>query len=1081
MRLEEPGGTPPPSEGTSSPALRLLGTAATWHGQALTGRALDLVCRLALAEGETVGLAELVDALWPEERPGHPHKALQVAVSRARGRLGSRAVVLRGEGYALGLGAGEVDYLALAQAARLVDDAVARQDLAAIVALTGTSELGYGEGTGPLDLPGPRGALSERARTLRVRCMRERALALETLGRAAEAMELLPGLAERNPADEAILAALVRAEAWAGSPSAALARYEAYRQRLRDRGAVPGPRLRAAHEAALSAERPVRRGLRTPARLVGRDDDLREVEAAVATGRLVTLTGPGGVGKTSLAQALASQSTLPVVYVLPMTEISPQVADTGKTAGRDTATHLASDILAALGHSPGTNTDPRQGLAHALEAPGTLLVLDDCEHVSEELADLLGPLLAAASGLRVLITSRRALDLGAEHVHRLAPLAHGDAARLFRDRALAARPRQVISDADLERLLPALDGIPLAIELAAARTRVMSVAQVADRLARDLPTLNGPRDLPARQRTLAAVIEWSWKLLDDAQRGAMTRLALLAGGFTLETAEVVLGSQAPVLLDALVSQSLLEVEEPGPARGAVDAGPRFRMLASVRELVRSRPADPARAAQDRAAVRAWALGLCRLASNRARATGLLDGLLAEEAGLTQELRRALDAWERDGAEEELEDACTLGAALVSCWATSWGFPQLAGWAPRLARVAVTPATDAEGARARVRILYRLCASTWLLGPLPEPIRSAVPPGGAVDDAEGTAIRRLAATRRQDWPALTQDADVWVVWAAGSCVSSDLENLGRVDEALALTDSLIERATAAGLPEAHLVELGLDRLRLLLELGHYARAGRECVRLSDVLERSTLPQRALYLQLLHMQRRCCQVYADPTPEATGRVLEEFGAVSLPGTAVSVLSFVGSEMKVLGGRAREAAIDNRRFLDVVDLRTTGVPDGGPWEQYGLATCLVIDAGLTPAERAGLDLLAVRRRAARVLRRALSPAPGIERDLPTVSTLAAALGLSVLVEVYGEHGSGAPQGSEALGKAGAELLAVALRAGHNQTCLILSRGRLEDAARAVNAGALHEATGLVEQLERASLVERMSRLAAEISEWL
>ncbi len=960
-RLVSPAGTPPGNgEGSVSPALCLLGAAATWHGRALTGRALDLVCRLALAEGETVGQGELIEALWPEARPDHPHKALQVAVSRTRSRLGDGAIVLRGEGYALGLDAEEVDFLALARAVRDVEDAVARQDLAAVIALTGAAPLGYGEGVAPSDFPGPRGALTRQARTLRTWCTRERALALETLGRAGEAMDLLPGLAEHDPSDETILAALVRAEAWAGSPSAALARYEAYRQRLRARGAVPGPRLRAAHEAALSAERPVRRGVRSsPVHLVGRDDDLREVEAAVATGRLVTLTGPGGVGKTSLAQALASRSTLPVVHVLAMTEISPpQAASTsGEATERDTSVALAGDLLAALGHSPSAGTAPRRSLVQALDVPGTLLVLDDCEHVSDDLADLLGPLLASAPGLRVLVTSRRALNLGAEHIHRLAPLTPDAAARLFCDRALAARPRQMLPGADLDRILPALDGIPLAIELAAARTRVMSVAQVADRLARDLPTLSGPRDLPARQRTLAAVIEWSWNLLDDAQRGAMTRLALLTGGFTLETAETVLGVQAPVLLDALVSQSLLEVEEPGPARGSLDASPRFRMLTSVRDLVRSRPVDPARAARDRAAVRAWALGLCRLAApeDEDRAGAPFGGILAEEAGLTQELRRALDAWECDGEEEELEDACVLGAALVSCWATSWGFPQLAGWASRLARAAVTPATDPEGARARVRILYRLCASTWLLGPLPESVRNAVPPGGALDDAEGTAIRRLAATRRQDWPALTRDADVWVAWAAGSCVSSDVENLGRVDEALALTDSLIERATAAGLPESHLVELGLDRLRLLLELGHYVRAGRECVRLIDVLERSALPQRSLYLQLLRMQRRCCQVYADPTPEAAGDLLEDFGAVSLPGTAVSVLSFVGSEMKVLSGRGREAAVDNRCFLDIVDLRTTGVPDGGPWEQYGLATCLVIDAGLTAAEREGLDLMA------------------------------------------------------------------------------------------------------------------------------
>ncbi|AYD89337.1 transcriptional regulator [Actinomyces lilanjuaniae] len=1015
-----------------APRLRLLDPVPSWQGRPLTGRTRDLLCLLASAGQGGASEDELADGLWPHRRPARPRQSLQVVVSRARSLLGAGAVERVAIGYRLALRADDVDYLIVVRSARLAVDAARQQELARVVAVTDTAVSEQGAqmpGRGATAGQGPHGELVGEAARLLHRLVRERALALDHLGRYAEAMVLLPALAEYDPADEPVLAALVRDEAWTSSPAAALERYEAYRRRLRESGAAPGPVLRAAHEAALSAEQPVRRGIRyasTP--MVGRGADLRAVEDAVATSRLVTITGPGGVGKTRLAQAVAARSVLPVVHVLSMTEHAPRhtrwcPGGAESPSGPDVL-RLARVLLAGLGAHLDAGSDPRRRLGEVLASPGTLLVLDDCEHLAPVLADLLAPLLSTMPALHVLVTSRRVLDLAGERVHRLGPLARGDAEELFRQRAAAVRPDQPLDQADLAPLLALLDGIPLAIELAAARTRAMSLAQIGQRLPGHLAVLTGSRDLPERQRTLAAVLEWSWDLLEPAARRALRRAALLADGFTLETAEAVLGPEAPVLVEALVAQSLLLVAEaawsgvqgaqgaqrtwsgPGAqgvqdlAPGLVPAGvqelavPRFRVLTSVRELVLSLPVDAAQDAEDRAAVRAWALGLCTpllaVEAGRQEETSGQDGcsgdaggsaspdsspavtsVMLEETGLVQELERALGAWAGSGHQpgRDLEDACVIGAALVTCWSSSWAFPQMATWGPRLYQLVVTPPPDQPGARARSRILYRLCVSTWLLGPLPERVRRAVPGGGGLDDAQGAAVRRLARTRREDWPVLALDEDVWVAWAAGRCVCTDLENQGRLETALTLTETLLDRVRTAGLPGHHLAGLELDRLRLLLEMGEYARGARECERLSQVLERSNLPQRGLHTWVVDMLSRCCRVYLHPTPQAADALLEEMASVNVPGTVRSTVRLASSEMHLLAGRRRQAALDSREALDMVVLDGAAVP-GGPWELYGLALCLVVDAALTGPERRGLDPLAVRRRAFRALGRTLGP---------------------------------------------------------------------------------------------------------------
>ena len=1057
------GATPSDSQTTRPTRLLLLREPPVYGGRALTGRASALVHALALAEGAPLGQGELVASVWPDDPPEHPRQSLQVVVSRTRRLLGEGALVRRGDGYALTLGAGEVDFTDLLRRSEQVSHVLTRRTPSSVVGLT--EELPAVPDAAAEDADSPRGLLLARAAAALRRCRRARALALETLGRCREAVPLLLGLAPELPDDEAVLAALVRAEAWAVSPAAALRRYEEYRQRLSRIGAVPGPQLRAAHEAALAAENPVRQGVRThPTPLLGREADILAVTDAVATGRLVTITGPGGVGKTRLAQEIASAAPLPVVRALTLTSVCPRPAggDSPRSPEdrRPAVARLARELLGAMGQGTRAGEDPRSGLVRAVSAPGTLLVLDDCEHVVEPLAGLLGQLLAAAPRLHVLVTSRRTLDLAGEHVHRLAPLSAEAAAALFTQRALAARPRQHVDADDLDRLLPALEGVPLTIELAAARTRVMSVGQLTERLGNELPGQGGPRDLPDRQRSLTAVIDWSWQLLSDDQRRALSRCALLADGFRLETIEGVLGPEAAVLVDALVSHSLLDVDAADP--------PRLHMLASVRERVLDRLHEGPDAGPAHESVRRWALGLAEetldLAQGRA-VPETTDTLLAEEPSLVGELARALGD---DGRGTRPEDALVLGAALLLCWTSSWYYDRLATWIPRLLEAATTPAPDPRGNTARMLILHHAATNAWLLGPLPESVRSRIPDSFPGEDAWLSGIRRVVRTPHAEWPALVEDADPWTAWAACSRVVMDLENRGELAAAVTLNRTLLARmrATGATLRQPVELELELDGLRLVLETGDYAMARAVCSRLLAEAER--LAMRDVHVGALRLQRACCAVYLDPSPQKATALLADSAQLRAPGMAAFVAALLSGEMELLRGRPREAALAPRDHLERVR-GDSSIPAASPWEIYGLAICLILDTELDEPTAAELEAPAMRRRGLRVLGQVLHDPAASRFDLPTTTALACAVGLSCAV--------GRPE----TGRAGARLLATAMACGPNQTSRLLSLTELGRRAEALDPELWAASRAEAAALNRAELLTRMSLLAHELAEGL
>ena len=1087
----------------SSPAypLAVLEPVPTWRGIGLSGRPLDLLA--VLAGRQDASDQEIIEALWPENAPARPLRALHVVVSRTRALTGEDVIERVGRGYRLALPASDVD----------ARDLAARTEQAHICAQAGqwsrVLELTAGLPRPPEagdQVSGPLAQLLGRAAAHANTARRDRALALEAAGEYEQAVPMLRAAADGDPGDEAVLAALMRAEAWVRSPATALEIYEDYRLRLREQGAVPGPAMRAAHEAALASESPVRRGLEpAPEHFLGREEDVTAVLKALSTRQLVTITGPGGVGKTTLAQAVAARSRRPAVYVAALADVAP---------GAD----LIRVLLDALGSPPVAEADSRRSLGAALASPGTFLVLDNCEHVAEEVADLIGPFLASCTGLRVLATSRRPLDLGAEHVHRLQPLDHASSAGLFRARALAARPGQMIDEADLELLLDRLEGIPLAIELAAARTRTLSVGQILARLPGRPDLLTGARNAPARQRTLTAVIQWSWNLLDAAERRGLARLAVLADGFTLAAAEALIGVGAADILDALVAHSLLSVRDHGV--------PRFHMLVTVRDFALAQLADSGDEAETAGRLRDWVLDMCseiRLSSGAhsfgdaggpqaERQNRLFQQLRDDEAVVIQVLEHVLQEVRetqetqktvsgrahRDGggaggdrnqdrnqdreqvqeqcgedagrgATDPQDDACLIGAALMRLWSVTWSYDRVADYAPRLIELAARPARSLRGNEARLTFMALYASLSGLLGPLPERIGKELPRSFDGEDPSMARVRRFLRAPADHWPDLVHDADPWVAWIAGRCLSAQLENAGMSEAALDVVENLLNRLRGADLAGIYLLELSSSRLQVLMTLGRYEQVADECTRALELVDRLLPAWGISYRKALELDRAYCQAYISPRNDLASALLAATDVSSLPGTLRFVARSVSGELELIQGRARRAALIQRESLRYAGRWRSIMGAGSPWELYILGMCLVTDVELDEAEAAELDAPDIRARAVRLLCDMLTdPAPQ-QRDVPTIMALTAAVGLSTMV---------AATPGTTHQATGAELVATALTVGTNQTCRLLSHGYLRDRARTADARLFADAETRVRHLDRARLLTHAAGLARRLA---
>ncbi|MEV5834078.1 BTAD domain-containing putative transcriptional regulator [Nocardia sp. NPDC052112] len=633
-------------------------------------RLRGLLIALALEPGHAVPKATLIDWIWGEHPPSDAANALQRLVSRLRKVLPDGVVEGQTDGYRLRV---EPDAVDAVRFERLVTQAHNDEDQRGVQRLRDALALWRGAAMQDVGLQESAAfdAAVTRLEGLRLTAMEDRFDAEISLGHGAELVTELTDVVAAHPVRERLVAALMRALVATGRDTDALRVYERTRETLADElGVDPAPELSALHLALLRGElgrREENRKTNLRAELtsfVGKDSDIAAVRELNAEHRLTTLIGPGGSGKTRLATETARTMLGDLPDGAWLIELAAIGAD-GDVAQATLAALKLRDAL--LGEAP--DTEPTDRVIAAVRERAMLLILDNCEHVIESAATFAHRVLGECRRLRILATSREPLGITGEALWPVVPLAlpKGDAdpgeiesspaVRLLRDRAGAVR-KDLTTDAPtsatLARVCRALDGMPLAIELAAARLRTMSLDQLANRLDDRFRLLTGgSRTALPRHRTLRAVIDWSWELLTDAERKVLRRLSVFSGGASQEAAERVCAGtgdnavetwEVLELLTALTEKSLVVIEDEG--------APRYRMLGTIKEYAEQRLAEAGESDPARRAHLAYFTELAETADpylRRAEQLEWLATLEAEHDNIAAAMRGALAAGEADGA------------------------------------------------------------------------------------------------------------------------------------------------------------------------------------------------------------------------------------------------------------------------------------------------------------------------------------------------------------------------------------------------------------------------------------------------
>ncbi|PWV49232.1 BTAD domain-containing putative transcriptional regulator [Nocardiopsis sp. L17-MgMaSL7] len=602
-------------------------------GEPLTiggARLRALLTLLLLRPGQQVSTEQLTDAIWGEDARVASGNALQALASRLRRALGG-GVRLHGDayGYRLEVTPGQVDLHEFDELARHGRERLlAGRPKEAERALSAALALWRGPALPDLTVHGVAEDIALRLYEARRTAREDHLEARIDLGRFVEALPEAEALAAREPQRERPVELLMRALAGNGRTADALAAHEAFRERLADElGLDPSDHLGRVHlrllrgelvpDGSVPAEPQPPAVVRLPRPLTGfvpRDAEVRAAVKGLSAARLVTLTGPGGSGKTRLAVEAAAH----------LAEHAPELAAGGVwfvglapvRQGADLPDALATalDLRGQAVFQTRAAVLPLSPLERAVSFLGErsgLIVLDNCEHVVDAAARLVEVLLTRCPDLRVLVTSREPLGVGGEILLPVPSLDQPPedagveevrsypAVTLFSERARAVLPGFTV-DADnvghVVRIIRELDGMPLALELAAARLRAMSPAQLADRLRDRFRLLtSGSRSALPRHRTLRAVVDWSWELLDEPERRLLRRLAVMPGGATLEAVErvgsdpdgpdgTVAGHDVWTVLFALVDKSLVVAQTPE----GEDTPARYRQLETVRAYATER-------------------------------------------------------------------------------------------------------------------------------------------------------------------------------------------------------------------------------------------------------------------------------------------------------------------------------------------------------------------------------------------------------------------------------------------------------------------------------------------------------------
>ncbi|GII97574.1 AfsR/SARP family transcriptional regulator [Sinosporangium siamense] len=697
-----------------------------------------LLTILLLDAGETVPLTSLIEGVWGGNPPANAGNALQALISRLRNtfaapgpaghrKSASKLIVGEPSGYRLAVAPEQVD---LHRFARLTADgsrALAGGDPARAFETLGRA-LALWRGPALPDLAGGDFAATELAHldALRLAAEENRAEAALRLGRPGETLADLRRLTATHPLHEPLRAQLMRALYGMGRHVEALAAYEEARADFADRlGADPSPRLSTLHVAMLRGEwhehnsltgdgvgdgrgepggdvdrassanggvpagstaeatpvqgpagGQVRRG-NLRARLtsfVGRERDVTQVDRLLEGHRLVSLLGPGGAGKSSLAVRTAEVAADRMPGGVWMAELAgvPGSADVDEVAeALSAALGLRPVIIHSVlaGSELPRSCDALTRLVGGLAGRHLLIIVDNCEHVVESAAIVVDRLLAECPNVRVLATTREPLGITGEVLWPVTPLKvppagadpdtamSASAVRLFADRAAAALPGFSVAGniRAVARICRELDGMPLAIELAAARLRTLSPDALADRLDDRFRLLTGgSRTALPRHQTLHAVVEWSWALLDERERVLARRLSVFAGGATLAAAERVCAGEG--LDPADVLDTLARLVDKSLVAAAVQSGEaeatRYTMLETVRAYAEERLTEAGERERVRLAHARHFLGVAEEAEPRLRGRGQLDTLRllsAEHDNTSAALRRAIDSGEGEVA------------------------------------------------------------------------------------------------------------------------------------------------------------------------------------------------------------------------------------------------------------------------------------------------------------------------------------------------------------------------------------------------------------------------------------------------